>query len=440
MREGLRWSDSHPLAAGDFEYAWKRNLSLAPLAPVAHLLYVIENARAFGEGEIDDPQMVGVTALDDLTLEVRLEEPTAYLPHLLADAIAYPLPRWVVEGGGEAWTDPETFVGNGAYRLVEWQRGVKLVLTRNRLYQGPFPGNIERVECPVVEHYEPLLERYASGALDVVSMINADSGAIARARAAYGRELVLTPQPSILYLALRADRPPFDDVRVRRAFVHAVNRDALVREASEGQYLPANGGFLPPGMPGHSAGIGLGYDAERARDLLAQAGYGGGRGFPSIDWLYSGGSAGEPIVPFLQRAWRENLGLELRAQSAEWGTFIERRDRNPPHLALAGWSADYPDPDSLLRVPFHSREGVNPTRWHHARFDALVEEAARTADPTRRMALYREADRILVSEEAVILPLCYAQGRILVKPWVNMPRVPPVLLHLQDVILQREVS
>jgi oligopeptide transport system substrate-binding protein len=438
LQEGLRWSDGHPLTAGDFEYAWKRNLSLAPRASVAHLLYVIENARAVGEGEIDDPQKVGVIALDDLTLEVRLEQPTAYLPHLLAHAVAYPLPRWVVKGHEGDWSDPESFVGNGAYRLVEWQRGAKLVLGKNRFYQGPFPGNIERVECPILADYQSALGRYAASALDAVAMINAGPGAIARARVAHGRELVLTPQPSTLYLAFRADRSPFDDVRVRRAFVHAVDRGALVREASEGQYLPANGGFLPPGMPAHSAGIGLAYDAERARDLLAQAGYPGGHGFPTVSWLHSGGSAGEPIVPFLQRAWREKLGLELQAQSTEWGAFMERRDHDPSHLALAGWTADYPDPDSLLRVLFHSREGVNPIRWHNARFDALVEEAARIADPSRRMALYQEADRILVSEEAAIMPLCYAQGRILIKPWVTMPRVPPALLRLQEVILQRE--
>jgi oligopeptide transport system substrate-binding protein len=159
-----------------------------------------------------------------------------------------------------------------------------------------------------------------------------------------------------------------------------VDRDALVREASEGQYLPANGGFVPPGMPGHSAGIGLAYDVGRARDLLGQAGYPGGRGFPIVSWLYSGGSAGEPVVPFLHRAWREALGLELPAQSMDWGEFIARRELDPPHLSLIGWSADLPDPDGFLRATYHSREGINaaPSRWRSARFDALVEKAAYT--------------------------------------------------------------
>jgi oligopeptide transport system substrate-binding protein len=439
LREGLCWNDGTPLTAADFEYAWKRNLALASRSPVAHLLYVIENARAFGEGEMNDPDKVGVVALDDLTLEIRLEGPTAYLPHLLAHAIAYPLPRWAVEGHGQPWMDPDNLVSNGAYQLVEWRRGEKLVLGKNPFYHGRFPGNAERVECPVVTDFGPVLEAYASDAVDAVSMITADPGTIARAQVAHGRELVFIPQPSTYHLVFRTDRPPFDDMRVRKAFIHAVDRKALAREACQGQYLPATGGFVPPGMPGHSTGIGLAYDPERARGLLARAGHPGGRGFPQVTWVYSSGSPAEPpAVPFLRRAWRINLGLNLEAQSLEWGVFLERRDRDPAHLTVSGWLADYPDPDALLRVLFHSTEGINPPRWHSARFDALVEEAARVADQARRMELYQEADRILVAEEAVIMPLGYARGRILAKPWVTIPRVPPVLMRLRHIVLQRE--
>jgi oligopeptide transport system substrate-binding protein len=436
LQEGLRWSDGAPLTAGDFEYAWKRNLSSR--SPVAHLLYVLENARAFGDGEIDDPGKVGVTALDDLTLELHLEEPTAYLPFLLAHPVAYPLPRWAVVGHGEAWTDPENLVSNGAYQLAEWQRGERLVLSRNPFYRGAFPGNAELVQCRVFTDFGPVLEAYAADDLDAISMINADPGTVARARAAHGDELLFTPQPSTFFLVFLVDRPPFDDVRVRQAFVHAVDREALVRQASKGQYLPATGGFVPPGMPGHSPGIGLAYDPELARDLLAQAGYPQGHGFPQVSWIHLVGLAGEPIVPFLRKAWWDNLGLSLEAESLQWAEFPQRMRHDPAHLTLIGWSADYPDPDCFLRVLFHSVEGNNDPRWHNARFDALVEEAARVTDQARRLQLYGEADWILVAEEAVVMPLGYAQGRILAKPWVTIPRVPPVLMRLKSIFLQRE--
>jgi ABC-type oligopeptide transport system substrate-binding subunit len=440
LREGLRWNDGSPLTAEHFEAAWQRNLRLDPPAPYAHLLYVIENARAFSERRLDDPEKVGVRAVDDHTLEIRLEETIAYLPQLLAQPIAYPLPPWIVQSGQELWADGPETIGNGAYRLEEWRRGERLVLSRNSFYQGRFPGNVERVECPVIRDFGLALNRYAAGALDAVNMISAGPAVVARARVAFGHELVFTPHASTLYLAFRADRSPLDDVRVRQAFAHALDRDALVHEASEGQYLPANGGFIPPGMPAHSPGIGLAYDVERARELLAQAGYPGGEGFPAVSWLYFGASADEPVVPFMQRAWRENLGLDLQAQGMEWAELQTRRKLDPPHLSLIGWSADVPDPDGFLRATYHSREGINAacSGWRNARFDALVEEAACVTDPVRRMALYQAADRILVCEETAIMPLFYAQGRILIKPWVMMPRVPAVLLNLKDIVLDRE--
>ena len=435
LREGLSWSDGSPLTALDFVLAWRRNLRLDPPAQLASLLYAIENARAFSEGRLDDPDRVGIRALDDQTLEVRLEEPIAYLLQLLAHPIAYPLPR-------QATTNADQIVGNGAFRLAEWQRGDRLVLTRNPFYHGRFPGNVERVECPVIRDLGSVLNSYAAGALDAVSLINADPGAIARARAAHGRELVFTPQASTLFMAFHVDRPPFDDVRVRQALAHALDRDALVREASEGQYLPANGGLVPPGMPGHSADLGLAYDVDRARELLAQAGYPGGHGFPKVSWLYSGGTAGEPagepVVPFMQRTWRENLGLELEPEFLDWREFLRRVTLGSPDLFQMGWSADLPDPDGFLRATYHSTEGIFAGRcgWHSAGFDALIEQGACVADPARRMALYQEADRILIREETAILPFFYAQGRILVRPWVTMPRVPSALLNLKEIILE----
>jgi oligopeptide transport system substrate-binding protein len=281
-----------------------------------------------------------------------------------------------------------------------------------------------------------VLEAYASDDLDVVSMIGSDPGTIARARAAHGSELLFTPQLSTVHLAFLVDREPFDDVRVRQAFVHAVDRERLVSEAWGGQYRPAIGGFVPPGMPGHSSDIGLAYDPERACRLLAEAGYAGGESFPSVRLSYSGGPGPEPVIPFLQEAWHKTLGLHVGAVNVKWEDLVERR--GPAGLVLCGWRADYPDPDDMLRVTFHSTEGLNTPGWHYARFDCLVEEAARVADQGRRMVLYREADRILVAEEAVVMPLGYARGRILAKPWVTVPQVPPALVRLKHVACRSE--
>ena len=116
---------------------------------------------------------------------------------------------------------------------------------------------------------------------------------------------------------------------------------------------------------------------------------------------------------------------------------MDRMSRQTAHLTMLGWGADYPDPDFMLRVTFHSRMGVAKQGWQNARFDALVEEAARTADHARRMALYQEADRLLVADEAAVMPLSYGSGRVLAKPWVKLPRTLSVQMPLEQFRVER---
>ncbi|NIS80063.1 MAG: AAA family ATPase [Anaerolineales bacterium] len=438
IREDLLWSDGSTLSAADFEYAWKRNLGIRKHPHGSKHLYVIENARSYGEGEISDPDIVGVNALDDLTLEVRLELPIPYLPFLMAHSIAAPLRQKTLESENQPWTSAENLVSNGPFYLAEFRPGERLVLQRNPFYRGRFPGNVNRVECSIITDYSLAFEAYERGALDAIDMIASDLGTMARARRLYPEEFSFTPHLSTFYLTFRTNRSPFDDVRIRHAFAHAVDRETLVREASQGAYLPALGGVVPPGMPGHSMGIGLAHDPDLARNLLAEAGYPGGRGFPRVSWIHAFSPKDNPIIPLLRQAWRSHLDLDIEPLSVSWKEFFKRREQDPWDLALSAWSADYPDPDAILRLAFHSTEGINPPRWQNSRFDDLVEEAMSILDQEQRLELYREADRILVAEEAAILPIYYAQGRKLIKPWVKMPLVTPVMLKLKEVVVQRE--
>ncbi|MGH2620031.1 MAG: ABC transporter substrate-binding protein, partial [Anaerolineales bacterium] len=259
-------------------------------------------------------------------------------------------------------------------------------------------------------------------------------------RARYRREFRLTPTLSTVYLAFRMDRPPFDDVYVRRSFVQAIDRRVLLEQTGSAHYQPALGGFLPPGMPGHSPAIGIGFDEEAARRSLEQAGYERGVRYPATELVYTGDPASNPLPAALQSLWNEALGVQVQARELPWAEFMDRQDHDPAALTISGWSADYPDPDSMLRVLFHSREGLNPTRWSNPEFDALTDQAARIADRKRRIELYQQADRILVAEAAAIMPLSYAQGRQLVKPYVELPRTPPSLLRLKHAIVRRGPS
>jgi len=215
------------------------------------------------------------------------------------------------------------------------------------------------------------------------------------------------------YVGFDVSRPPFDDPRVRRAFALATDKTTLADVVLRGYEFPAAGGFVPPGVPGHSAGIGPPYDPEQARELLAEAGYPGGRDFPVVDaWTWQGIKS---RAEYLQAQWRDNLGVEIAWDIMDFSQFIDRVDKATVHIIQTVWMPDYPDPDSILRAsPVRRR-----AHWRNEAYEELVEKARRVLDQGERLELYVQADRILVEEEAVVMPLTYMWSHILVKPWVR---------------------
>jgi ABC-type oligopeptide transport system substrate-binding subunit len=438
LKEGALWNDDSYVRAADFVNAWKRNLRSDEETAAASLLYAIKNGRAFRENRLEDPGQFGVRALDDFLLEVELEEPTPYLPYLLAHPIFYPLPLWMESIHGDRWALPENIITNGPYEITGAKAGEWITLEKNPLYRADRGGNVQRVDILTFETIWTALEIYQAGDLDALSLFNADPATIIQAMNANPDEIVPIPRPSTLYLSFRSDITPFDDVLVRRAFIHAVDRSELARSASQGLYAEASGGFVPPGMVGHTPGIGLEFNPDLARRYLSEAGYPGGKGFPQITWLQPTASRENRIVPFLQSAWRKNLGLELVTESLEWPEYYQRFTSDPAQLMTVGWSADYPDPDNMLRVTFHSSEGLNVPRWSNSQFDTLVESAKRITDHTNRMHLYSQADRILVAEQAVIMPLGYSSGWMLAKPWIRLPGERSLQMPFSRFIVERE--
>jgi ABC-type oligopeptide transport system substrate-binding subunit/DNA-binding SARP family transcriptional activator len=416
LRDDVRWSDGTPVTAGDFEYAWKRVLDPATMAPTSYLLYDIKGAKAFHRGDASDPGQIGVRAPDERTLTVELEAPTGYFLHLLRHTKTYPVPRHVVEADGAGWTGVGVIITNGPFRLETWHRGGEvMLLSRNPWYHGRFKGNVQRVELSLLADPSAQVEMYEDDRLDILPLGRLPLPERARAQQRHVGEYVLGTEPATQYIAFDVSRPPFDDLRVRRAFALATDRETLADVTLRGCYAPGTGGFVPPGIPGHSPGIGLPYDPQQARQLLSQAGYPGGNGFPVVEWVVS--NARSPYAEYLQTQWREDLGVELTWEAMELTAFLDRLCREPPeppNLHVVGWSADYPDPDIFLRVGFPWEN----TRWRNAGYERLVEEARHLTDHEERMRLYGRADRIAI-EEAAIVPLTYDRWPLLVKPWVR---------------------
>ncbi|MDH4208624.1 MAG: ABC transporter substrate-binding protein, partial [Anaerolineae bacterium] len=417
LRPDARWSDGTRVTAHDFEYAWKRVLHPGTGADASDLL-AIKGAPGFHQGDSQDADQVGVRALDDGTLEVELEEPVSHFLYVLTHHRTFPVPRHLVATFGEAWTDSDRIVTNGPFRPEAWDRDRYMRLVRNPSYACRRRGNLEQVvlhfpQDLATQDLSAPLEQYVRGKLDVLTLTDASVYEGDRIRRQFASEYLSAPWLFALYLGVVTSRPPFDDVRLRQALALAANREELANVVLRGMYAPGTGGFVPPGMPGHSPQSGFPYDPERARQLLAAAGHAGGAGLPALEGLSV--PPIDPLLPqYLQAQWQENLGIEVVWNVADWPPFRRRLQEDPPHLYLLAGFAAWPDPSSFLE-PHVERER---TRWASQAYEEQVEQARHTLDQQVRIEFLRQADQILV-REAPIVPLYYGRQHILVKPWVS---------------------
>jgi len=404
------------VTAGDFAFAWKRVLDPATHASAAVLLYDIRGARDYHEGRETGSDSVGVRAPDLSTLEVQLEEPCGYFPYLLGDPITYAVPQHVIEREGQAWTEPGRIVTNGAFRLEssDVTSGVKFRFTRNPRYFGSFRGNIEQVTLSPYQNELDAYHAFIAGKLDKVEFLIPPLRPEELKRCRELGQLRVSTIPFVDAIYFVTDRPPFDVPDLRRAFVLATDREKLARDT--GNQLPATGGYVPPGIAGHSPDLGLPYDPSEARRILASAGFPHGRGFPPVVLLLGlvGLEKGDALVfSHLQDMWKENLGVTIQKQvhDPEIPQFDDQQDFS---LFFLGWLADFPDPASFLQANYV----LGQSHWQNPEFDTLVEAGRRALELEQRMELYRNADRILM-QDAVVLPLFYGQLCELTHPWVH---------------------
>ena len=423
LRDDVTWSDGTQVTAADFVYSWIRSLNPATEASAGKSgqLFDIKNARAYNNGEISESNQVGVRAIDTLTLEVELERAASYFLHMLITL--YPVPGHVVEANGDAWTNLEHIVTNGAFQIESYEPGESMSLVRDPTYHKGSSGNLERAEVTLIESRDSLeeFELYERNSVDIAYL----NEKTYRTRHRFAEEYLSEPGQGLYFVGFDTSRPPFDDLRVRRAFVMAVDRENLADEILDGYLVPATGGYVPPTIPGHSPGIGLPYDPIQARQLMTKAGYPDGQGFPTFEIVWDRASMVEPFVA----QWLVNLNVEVTIEITDWENILREYPRRNAYFN--GWIANYPDPDYFLRV------GVQNLlrHWRNDEYDQLLEEAQRALDQPERMRLYQEADKILI-EEAVVMPITYMRFHKLCKPWVKLPARGIVRFPLKDIILK----
>lgn len=413
LRDNARWSDGQPVTAKDFEYSWRRTLDPANRSDGAKYLFDLKGAREFNQGKAPATAL-GVRAIDPHTLQVELEERLNYILQLLSLPVSGPVPQHAIEAHGVRWTDPDKIVTNGPFKLAARDANT-ILLERYKDYHGRFDGNVDQVEVHLtLPGKNEAYQLYEADQLDVQFFNDLTPDEQERSRQLHADQLLTSPVLGMMYLGFDVSRPPFDDVRVRRAFAQATNRETLAEITMRGFYAPATGNMVPPGLPGHAPGVTQTFDPDTARRLLSEAGYGETGSLGEIECLCSGAWSLEAISADLSAQWRQQLGAEVGWERLEWSSYLQRLQEQLPNLWLLGWGADYPDADNFLRLALVTYTAGG---WHDERYFELVDQARHSQDHANRLQLFEAAQRI-IAEQVPVLPLLYHRGHLLLKPWV----------------------
>jgi oligopeptide transport system substrate-binding protein len=412
LRKDVLWTDGKPLKAEDFEYSWKRLLNPKIGADYAYFLYDIEGAEEYNTGKESNPDKVGVRALDDNTLVVKLKRPASYFLSLLTFMSTFPMRKDIVEKHGVKWTGPENIVTLGPFMLSKWRHHERIVLVKNPNYYGEKP-KINKVEMIMDENPTSALALYESGGLDFLDGRGIPVLEVPRLR--LSPEFKTEPQFRGNYIGFNVKKPPFDNPLVRRAFSAAIDRASLA-ELIQGAGIPTTS-WIPLGMLGYDPSIGISFNPEQARIWLAEAGYPNGRGFPRVTFLYPDVGNNGIIAEALQSMWKRYLGVEVELDNQEWKVYLSTLDTDPPPIFRAGWGADFPDPHNFMSL-FECRSGNNETGWCNPRYDDLVEKAAEEESSEKRVTIYKEAQKILTEIDVPIAPILVSIQQNMIKPYV----------------------
>ena len=422
--------DGRPVLAGDVKASWERALSPDTASVVAeNFLGDIVGAKDLSRGRAD--AISGVRVVDDGTLEVTIDAPKQYFLYKLAYTTAFIVDTEQITANPRRWTQKPN--GTGPFKLKEWKLGERLVLEAyDRHHLGAPKLKTVRVELSGGS----ALVAYEDGDIDVTGVGLDDLERIQDPSDALNDEYQTVQRQSVDYIGFNVNTPPFDDPKVRQAFALAVDREKIA-EVILKSAIPVATGVLPPGVPGYTpTEKTYPYDPERAKQLLSESKYADNLGEITLAESGAGATVG-PTTEAIIQYWKDNLGVDVQIQQAESATFFDDIDEGRYQMFHLGWIMDYPDPEDILDILFHSKSRQNSTRYSNAEVDAKLEQARTEADTEKRLALYQEIEKIVI-DDAAWMPMFFDVGHVLVKPYVKNYIFPPLVIEkFRDVEVNR---
>jgi oligopeptide transport system substrate-binding protein len=410
LRDNAKWSNGDPVTANDFVFAWKRAVDPALSSPYAWFMELmsIENASEIiaGDKPVDE---LGVTAIDDHTLEVKLSAPLPYFAQMTTHTTTFPAPQKVIEELGNEWTKPGNIVSNGAYVLTEHLPQERSTRERNEMYWDNENTILDKVVALVINDENVALTRYLAGELDRTDV---PAGQFPRLKKEHPEEAVSYPRLCNYYYTFNLSEggpEAFKDPNVRQALSLAVDRKIITENVMAGgqpqayTFAPeATAGFTVPEV--EMASMSQPERDELAKELLAEAGYGPDNPL-SFEMVYNTSEAHKKVAVALSQMWKQKLGVNANLANMEWKVFLEERGNQNFDLARGAWCGDYNEASTFLDL-LQSQSGYNDGKYNNARVDELLAEAKTSDDPA---PLYTEVERI-IAQETPVIPIYHYAG------------------------------
>lgn len=420
IRKDALWSDGEPVTSDDFMFSWKRLLSPELAASNAQLVYCIKGAKEFNEGKAPDFSTVGISAPDAHTLVVELNNPTPWFLSILMYPTTYPVPRKTIEACGDAldrsnaWTHSDKLLTNGPFVIKQWRTNSVLEVTKNPRYWDAAKVKLNGIRFFPIDNLNIEETAFRGGQLHVTDSVPVNKIAFFSKR--NDPALHITPYLGIYYYAFNVKHPPLDNPDVRMALSLAIDRDSITKNLLSGTQKTAKS-FVPRGIGSYEPPEVIGYDLEKARTLLAKAGYPDGKGFPKLEILYNTSDSHRMIAEAVQAMWKQNLGIDVALRNEDFNSYVATRSSRDYDIIRASWIADYPTQFSFLEI-LKSDSGNNHAQWKSAEFDADIAKAMTTADEAGRNAACEKAES-LVLNDAVIAPIYHMSNTRLISPLLH---------------------
>ncbi len=362
-----------------------------------------------------DFEQVGIRALDDRTLQIKLVNRTPYFLNLMGFYPLFPVNRECIEQHGfPAWTKPGVVVGNGPFLLKSRRIRDRIRMVKNPRYWNHKEVYFDVVDALAVESYLTMFNMYEAGQVD---WIPRPPSSIVDELLRQRRE-DFQPEPILntYFYRFNVTRGPLQDKRVRQALALAVDTREIVETVTKAGEIPARS-LVPPGIAGYEPALRPKRDVARAKQLLAEAGYPNGQGLGDLEIEYNTSDDHKIVAELIERQWRTHLGVNIRLRNQEWQAHLATVRQLDYEISRAGWIGDYSDPNTFLDM-FITGGANNQTGWGSAEYDRLIAAAASEPDPRRRMQHMHDAEAILM-DEMPILPLFYRVSLNMVRPYVN---------------------